>query len=103
MRSKKKIIGTKDRPRLSVFRSNKNIYAQMIDDRKKHTLVAANSLQLDKKNKTKQDLAREVGELLARRAKKASVKKVVFDRGRYKYHGRVKQLAEKAREGGLDF
>ena len=99
----RKIYGTSGRPRLTVFRSNKHIYAQLIDDSKMETLVAVSSLQLERKDKTKQELAREVGKLLARKAKKVNISKVVFDRNIYKYHGRVKQLAEGAREGGLDF
>lgn len=85
-----------------MFRSNKHIYVQVIDDSKRHTVVATNSLQLDMKM-AKHELAYEVGKLLARRAKKANVEKVVLDCERYKYHGRVKQLAEGVREGGLVF
>jgi len=98
---------TKDRPRLSVFRSLKGIYAQVIDDIEGHTLAAASTLdkeirdQITGLNKTEQ--ARVVGETLARRAKARGVKKVVFDRGGCKYHGRVRSLAEGARAGGLEF
>lgn len=101
-------VGTREtRPRLSVFRSGKQIYAQVIDDIKGVTLAAASTLEADLKEKLKTgantDAAAEVGKLVAERAKKAGVEKVVFDRGRYIYHGRVKALAEGAREGGLSF
>ncbi|WP_173931477.1 50S ribosomal protein L18 [Chelativorans sp. Marseille-P2723] len=96
-----------ERPRLSVFRSSKNIYAQIIDDVKGHTLAAASTLEKDLKGKLKSGsdaaAATEVGKLIAERAKKAGVGKVVFDRGPYLYHGRVKALADAAREGGLEF
>ncbi len=96
-----------DRPRLSVFRSHKYIYAQVIDDTEGRTLAAAssNEPEMRKKLKSTGDVAAalEVGKLIAERAKKAGVDKVVFDRGGYIYHGRVKALAEGAREGGLDF
>ncbi len=95
------------RKRLSVFRSSKHIYAQVIDDVEGKTLAAASSLDKDLKAKLKtgadKDAASEVGKLLAERATKAGVKDVVFDRGRYLYHGRVKALADGAREGGLNF
>ena len=95
------------RPRLSVFRSSKQIYAQVIDDEKGVTLAAASSIEkaLREELKTGADVeaARRVGKEIAERAKKAGVDKVVFDRGGYMYHGRVKALAEGAREGGLDF
>ncbi|WP_342642015.1 50S ribosomal protein L18 [Rhodoligotrophos ferricapiens] len=95
------------RPRLSVFRSHKNIYAQIIDDEKGVTLAAASTLEADVKGtlKTGGDIgaASVVGKLIAERAKGAGVSAVVFDRGGYLYHGRVKALAEAAREGGLDF
>jgi large subunit ribosomal protein L18 len=104
-RQLKKVSG--DRPRLSVYRSSKNIYAQIIDDTKGHTLVAASTLEKDVKGtlKTGADAAAAaaVGKLIAERASKAGVKEVVFDRGPYIYHGRVKALAEAAREGGLSF
>ena|SRR5690606_18234336 len=96
-----------DRPRLCVYRSSKNIYAQVIDDTKGHTLAAASSLEKELKGKLKTgadiEAASAVGKLVAERAKKAGVGKVVFDRGAYLYHGRVKALAEAAREGGLEF
>jgi len=95
------------RPRLSVFRSGKNIYAQVIDDAKGHTVAAASSLDADLKAalKTGADkaAAAAVGRLIAERALAAGIKQVVFDRGSYLYHGRVKTLAGAAREGGLDF
>ena len=95
------------RPRLSVFRSGKNIYAQVIDDAKGHTVAAASSLDADLKAalKTGADraAAAAVGKLVAERALAAGIKHVVFDRGSYLYHGRVKTLADAAREGGLDF
>lgn len=97
-----KIFGTAKRPRLSVFRASKHIYAQLIDDDKGRTLAAASDLLLKKKG-TKMEKAQLVGEDLARRARKLKIKKVVFDRGGYKYHGRVRAVAEGAREGGLEF
>jgi large subunit ribosomal protein L18 len=94
------------RPRLSVFRSSKHIYAQVIDDAKGHTLAAASSLEKDLRTSLKtgadKAAAAAVGKLLAERAKKAGVDKVVFDRGGYRYHGRIKALADGAREGGLN-
>ena len=95
------------RPRLSVFRSSKHIFAQVIDDANGHTLAAASTLDKDLKGKVKNggniDAATQVGKLVAERASKAGVKEVVFDRGAYLYHGRVKALADAAREGGLEF
>ncbi|GAB4140705.1 MAG: 50S ribosomal protein L18 [Planctomycetota bacterium] len=95
------------RPRLSVFRSLKNISCQIIDDSKGHTLVSASSLEKEVrttvKGLKKSDVAKKVGALLAERAKQAGVTEVAFDRGAYRYHGRVKALAEAAREGGLVF
>jgi large subunit ribosomal protein L18 len=94
------------RLRLSIFRSDKNIYVQIIDDQKGTTLVAASSIDGELKGKLKGDkkaAAAEVGKLVAERAKKAGVTQVVFDRGGYKYHGRVKALADGAREAGLNF
>jgi len=101
----KKVAG--ERPRLSVHRTSKNIYVQVIDDAKGHTIVAASTLEKDLKGslKTGADTAAAaaIGKLIAERATKAGVKEVVFDRGAYIYHGRVKALAEAAREGGLSF
>jgi large subunit ribosomal protein L18 len=95
------------RPRLSVHRTNKQIYVQVIDDLKGATLAAASTLEPEMKEKLKSgstiDAATEVGKLVAERAKKAGVEKVVFDRGRFLYHGRIKALADGAREGGLLF
>ena len=99
-----KVVGTAARPRLAVFRSNLGIYAQLVDDSSARTLAAASWQELKKSFKgSKSDQAREVGKLLADRAKKAGLEAVVFDRGGYLYHGRVKALAEGAREGGLQF
>ncbi len=106
-RIRKKIAGTPDRPRLNVFRSHKHIYAQVIDDVEGHTVASASTIDLemrgqtDGKSKTEQSVL--VGKLVAERALDVGVKMVVFDTGGYKYHGRVKALAEAAREAGLDF
>ena len=103
-RIRKKLRGTASRPRLNVFRSNKDIYCQIIDDLEGHTLVAASSVDKGfKKNGTKTEQAKEVGKLLAKKALDKKVDKVIFDRGGYLFHGRVKALAEGAREGGLQF
>lgn len=95
------------RPRLSVFRSSKQIYAQVIDDVRGVTVAAASTIEKDIKGKLKTgatvEAAKEVGKLVAERAAKAGVKQVIFDRSGYLYHGRVKALADAAREGGLDF
>ena len=99
-----KLFGTAERPRLVVFRSNRGIEAQLVDDLEGKTLAAASWLQLKKGFKgSKTEQAAEVGKLLAQKAKQANVETVVFDRGGYLYHGRVKALAEAAREGGLRF
>ena len=99
-----KVSGTAERPRLAVFRSNKGISAQLIDDTSGKTLAGASWVGLKKSFKgTKTDQAAEVGKLLAAAAKKVDVETVVFDRGGYLYHGRVKALADGAREGGLKF
>ncbi len=102
-RVRSKVRGTVDRPRLSVFRSNRAIWAQVIDDGSGRTLASAGSAHVTEKGLTKKDQAAKVGELLAERAKAAGVERVVFDRGPYLYHGRVKALADGARQGGLDF
>jgi len=105
-RVRAKIKGTKERPRLCVFRSNKHIYAQLIDDGEGKTLVSASDFELGtKKGKkaVKTELAKEVGKAVAKKAADKKIKEVVFDRGGYKYHGRVKALAEAAREAGLKF
>ena len=99
-----KVAGTAERPRLVVFRSNVGIYAQLVDDGAGRTVASAGWKSLPKSFKgTKTDQAREVGKVLADRAKKAGFETVVFDRAGYLYHGRVKALAEGAREGGLQF
>jgi large subunit ribosomal protein L18 len=98
-----KVTGTPQRPRLSVFRSNREIYAQVIDDTAGATLVAARSAEVDTKGLDKTAVARKVGELVGKRAKDKNIETVVFDRSGYLYHGRVKALAEGAREGGLAF
>jgi large subunit ribosomal protein L18 len=103
-RIRKNVFGSSDRPRLSVFRSNKEIYAQIIDDVQGKTIASASSAKNKAaKGKNKSEAASIVGKELAENAKKAGVKEVVFDRNGYQYHGRVKSLAEAAREGGLKF
>jgi len=104
-RIRKNVHGSSLRPRLSIFRSNKHIYAQIIDDSKGKTLVAVSEKDLGKlKTKlVKTQIASLIGEMLAKKALKKKIKKVVFDRSGYKYHGRVKALAEGARKGGLEF
>lgn len=103
IRIRAKIKGTKDRPRLAVFRSQKHIYAQLIDDEEGRVLVSASDLNLKLKDKKKSDLAKEVGNSLAQKAIAKGIKKIVFDRRGYKYHGRIKSLAEASKEGGLNF
>ncbi len=103
MRVRSKISGTAERPRLNVFRSNKNIYAQIIDDVAGVTLVSASTLDKEVADGNKTEQAAAVGSLIAKRASEKNIKNVVFDRGGYLYHGRVQQLAEKAREDGLEF
>jgi large subunit ribosomal protein L18 len=102
---RKNLSGTAERPRLSVFRSNKEIYAQVIDDINGHTIASASSRDksLLKKKGTKTELAKEVGVLIGKTATKGGVTNIVFDRSGYLYHGRVKALAEGARENGLTF
>jgi len=107
LRVRKKVFGTPERPRLCVYRSEKHIYAQIIDDTAGHTIVSASTLDKELKdslaktwNKT---AAREVGKLIGKRALEKGIQTVVFDRGGFKYHGRVKELAEGAREAGLKF
>jgi large subunit ribosomal protein L18 len=101
-RVRKKVLGSPERPRLAVFRSNRHIYAQVIDDFAGRTLAAASSMK-DANGGSPKDAAKKVGLALAERATKAGVTKVAFDRGGFQYHGRVRALAEGAREGGLDF
>ncbi|MEE2884796.1 MAG: 50S ribosomal protein L18 [Chloroflexota bacterium] len=107
-RVRRKISGTTDRPRLSVFRSLNHIYAQVIDDIKGNTMVSGSTLEPEikkdlKANASKKDIAKLVGGIVGKRATNVGIKSVVFDRGGYKYHGRVKALAEGAREEGLVF
>ena len=107
VRVRRKVTGTEKRPRLAVFRSLHHIYAQVIEDQKGVTLVAASSLdgeiRSSQSGKSKSEISREVGTLIARRAKDGGVTEVIFDRGGHKYHGRVKALADAARQEGLVF
>lgn len=107
VRVRKRMEGNSQRPRLCVFRSLKHVYAQVVDDEAKHTLVSASSLDPDLRHPKgpvkKVDVARQVGALLAKRALEQGITQAVFDRGGYKYHGRVRALAEAAREAGLVF
>ncbi|GAB4292891.1 MAG: 50S ribosomal protein L18 [Ignavibacteriaceae bacterium] len=108
IRIRKKISGTAERPRLSVYRSLGNIYAQLIDDNSGNTLIAASSLSKDiaeeiKSAKTKIEKSKVVGKFLAKKALEKNISSVVFDRNGYKYHGRIRAIAEGAREGGLKF
>jgi large subunit ribosomal protein L18 len=106
MRIRKKISGTAEKPRLAVFRSNKQIYVQVVDDLKGVTLLSASSNEKDIAGKTgikKTEQAKLVGKVLAAKCKEKGIENVVFDRSGYKYHGRVKSLADAAREGGLKF
>ncbi len=103
-RTRAKIFGTKEKPRLSVFRSNKHVYAQLIDDYEGETLTSASDLEVTKtEKKTKKDLAAAVGQLIAKKAGNLKIKTAVFDKGGYKYHGLVESLADGARAGGLKF
>ncbi len=106
LRVRKKVTGTLERPRLNVYRSLKNIYAQLIDDVDGKTLVSASTLDTELKDKAyggNRESAKSVGKLIAERAAEKGINKIVFDRGGYVYHGRIKELADGAREGGLDF
>ncbi|HBE43261.1 MAG TPA: 50S ribosomal protein L18 [Bacteroidales bacterium] len=106
MRIRKKINGTADMPRLAVYRSNKQIYVQVVDDQKRETLLSASSREKEVAAVTgikKSEQAKLVGKILAAKCKEKGIEKVVFDRSGYKYHGRVKSLADAAREGGLKF
>ena len=104
IRVRRKISGTSECPRLCVYRSNSNIYAQIIDDVKGETIVSASTLDKDvKTKKSNKEAAKEVGTLIAKRAIEKNIKNVVYDRGGYIYHGIVKELAEAAREAGLEF
>jgi large subunit ribosomal protein L18 len=102
-RVRARVTGTTQRPRLSVYRSNRGVFAQLIDDSKSHTVAAVNWIEPELRKLTASEQAKRAGELLAERAKAAGVDTCVFDRGGYQYHGRVKALAEGAREGGLVF
>jgi large subunit ribosomal protein L18 len=102
-RVRARIVGTAERPRLSVYRSNRGVFAQLIDDGKGHTIAAVNWIEPELRKLTASDQAKKAGELLAERGKAAGVESCVFDRGGYQFHGRVKALAEGAREGGLNF
>ena len=107
LRIRKKVIGTSERPRLSVYRSLNHIYAQIIDDTRGHTLVSASTLDKEfkeyKGHKGNVEAAKKVGSIIAERALRSGIKRIVFDRGGYKYHGSIKALADAAREGGLEF
>jgi large subunit ribosomal protein L18 len=105
-RIRRKISGTPERPRLCVYKSLRHIYAQLVDDTRGHTLVAASTLEPELREKVKSpdvEAARLVGRLLAQRARERGIREVVFDRSGYPYHGKVRALAEAAREGGLVF
>jgi large subunit ribosomal protein L18 len=102
-RVRARVVGTAGRPRLSVYRSNKGIFAQLIDDTAGHTLAAVNWIEPDLRELGPTEQARKAGEMLAERGKAAGVETCVFDRGGYRYHGRVQALADGAREGGLAF
>ena len=102
-RVRKKVSGTAERPRLCIFRSNNHIYAQVIDDVAQHTLASASDFNLESQSSATCQTSNEVGKLVAQRAMAQGIEKVVFDRGGNLYHGRVKALAEGAREAGLDF
>jgi len=102
-RVRSRVRGTAERPRLTVFRSNRAIWAQVIDDGSGRTLASAGTAHVTETGLSKKDEAAKVGELIADRAKAAGIEHVVFDRGPYLYHGRVKALADGARQGGLDF
>lgn len=99
IRTRAKVQGTKERPRLSIFRSNKFVYAQLIDDVSSKTIFGVS----EKNVEAKDEKAKELGKLVAKKAAEKKIKKVIFDRGSYAYHGKVKAIAEGAREGGLEF
>jgi len=102
-RVRARVVGSAERPRLSVYRSNRGVFAQLVDDRAGRTLAAVNWTEPELRKLSAGDQAKRAGELLAERAKAAGIETCVFDRGGYKYHGRVQALAEGAREGGLSF
>ena len=101
-RVRKKIVGTAERPRLAVYRSNRHIYAQVIDDFSHSTIASSSTLAVEGKGNPK-ELAKAVGADVAKKAKQAGIDRVIFDRGGFRYHGRIQSVAEGAREGGLDF
>lgn len=101
LKIRNRVTGTNDRPRLSVYRTNQHIYAQIIDDSSSHTILATSDVKIDKG--TKSERAKQVGENLAKLAKTKSITKVVFDRNGFKFHGRIKELAQGAKDGGLIF
>ncbi|MEZ4699644.1 MAG: 50S ribosomal protein L18 [Rhodothermales bacterium] len=103
LRIRKKVSGTSERPRLSVYRSNRHIYAQLIDDVAGHTLAAVSTFAAGEAMGKPVEASNQIGKMLAEKAKAAGIEAVVFDRNGYRYHGRVKALAEGAREGGLQF
>ena len=105
LRIRSTVTGTTERPRLSVFRSNRYIYVQLIDDVKSHTMVAASTVEEELKGKTGATIegAKQLGQLIAKRAQAKNINKIVFDRSGYLYHGRIKALADAAREAGLQF
>ena len=102
-RIRKTVSGSSAVPRLSVYRSNKDIYVQLINDEEGKTLLSGSSLKMESKGKTKVEVSFQVGKVIAEKAKEAGIEKIVFDRGGYLYHGRVKSLADGVREGGLKF
>lgn len=102
-RVRARIVGTAARPRLSVYRSNRGVFAQLVDDGRGHTVAAVNWIEPELRKLAATEQAKRAGELLAERAKAAGIESCVFDRGGYRYHGRVKALAEGAREAGLEF
>jgi large subunit ribosomal protein L18 len=102
-RVRARVVGSGERPRLSVYRSNRGVFAQLIDDSKGHTVAAVNWIEPELRELSASEQAKRAGQLLAERAKAAGVETCVFDRGGYQFHGRVKALAEGAREGGLRF
>ena len=102
-RTRAKIFGSAKRPRLTIFRSNKHVYAQLIDDEKGKTLVSASDLKIKKSTKGKIATAKSVGQVIAKKAAELKIKEVVFDKGSYQYHGIIKAVADGARQGGLNF
>jgi len=103
IRTRAKVQGTNDRPRLSVFRSNKSLYAQLIDDISGKTVIGVSQKELGAQKLKKEEAAKELGKLMAKKALTKKIESAVFDRGSYSYHGRVKAFADGAREGGLKF